>query len=108
VFTGIERPRVILALAQEGIDRSKSLFGATDENTLVLHAAELSIPPCKAEILPVDFKELRIKNSDRALASLALLASKNRVISRPMLEKALEYRFTDAALESAKELLALL
>jgi len=52
----------------------------------------------------VNFKAQKIKPQDWALASLALLAKKDRVISMDMLKAALAVRFKKTILETAVEL----
>jgi 2-oxoglutarate/2-oxoacid ferredoxin oxidoreductase subunit beta len=44
-YTGIQKPGVILALAEEGVTRRKGLFGTLDQGTLILKAAGVELPP---------------------------------------------------------------
>ena len=53
----------------------------------------------------IDFKAQKIKSHDRALASLAILARMNQVITFEMLEKALENRFGKKVLDNALALI---
>ena len=55
VYTGIDRPTVVLALSQEGVDRRKQLFNRLDSNTLVVRDQGVDLPPCHARLYPVDF-----------------------------------------------------
>ncbi|MFH2219315.1 MAG: thiamine pyrophosphate-dependent enzyme [Pseudomonadota bacterium] len=103
-FTGIDRPTVILALGQEGVDRRKRLFARLDAGTLVIQANGIEVPPTSARIYPVDFKAQKIKTSDWALAALSILAKLNRVIHPYMLRSALKSKFTAPVLESALDL----
>ena len=57
-----------------------------------------------ATVQEIDFKGQKIKTQDWALAALAVLARKNRVISMEMLKAALGIRFQKTILESAMEL----
>jgi pyruvate/2-oxoacid:ferredoxin oxidoreductase beta subunit/Pyruvate/2-oxoacid:ferredoxin oxidoreductase gamma subunit len=103
-YTGIERPDVVLALSQEGVDRRKHLFDSLDNSALILQAPGVSIPSCKGEILQVSFKSQKIKSTDWALAALIVLAKKNRVIHLEMLKSALKYKFRNNLLESSLDL----
>jgi pyruvate/2-oxoacid:ferredoxin oxidoreductase beta subunit/Pyruvate/2-oxoacid:ferredoxin oxidoreductase gamma subunit len=104
-FTGIERPSVIVALDQEGVDRRKGMFAELDSRTLILQAKGVTLPQCKARVHPADFKSLGIKKQDWALASLAMLARMNEVIGPEMLECALKIRFKGKSLEAVLELI---
>jgi len=103
-YTGIERPDVVLALSQEGVDRRKRLFNSLDNSALILQAPGVSIPSCKAEILQLNFKSQKIKSIDWALAAIIVLAKMNRVIHLDMLKSALKYKFRDNLLESSLDL----
>ncbi len=100
-YTGIERPTVVVALAQEGVARRKKLFSVLPPEVLVLRAADVELPPCSAEVVTLDFKAMQIKGQDRALAALAWLAAHKRSITIEMLKEALELRFKGKALESS-------
>jgi pyruvate/2-oxoacid:ferredoxin oxidoreductase beta subunit/Pyruvate/2-oxoacid:ferredoxin oxidoreductase gamma subunit len=100
-YTGIERPSTVIVLAAEGIARRKTLWGRLTESALVLAAAGLAIPDTAAAVESVDFKALKIKSPDWALAALACLARKSRVLSLEMLEAALALRFKGRVLEQA-------
>ncbi len=102
-FTGIDRPAVVIALADEGVHRRKALFGQLSGDVLVLTAKGIELPTCAAQVVELDFKAKKIKPQDWALAALAWLADKNQVISRQMLKSALELRFTGKVLESAMD-----
>ncbi len=100
-YTGIEAPSVVIALGQEGVGRRKSMIAGLDEQALVIKAAGIDLPPCRAEIHEIDFKALEIKSQDRALAALAWLARKNQVLTPAMLKTALDLRFKGPVLEAA-------
>ncbi|MGB5992044.1 MAG: thiamine pyrophosphate-dependent enzyme [Desulfobacterales bacterium] len=104
-YTGIERPDVILALSQEGVDCRKRLFDSLDNSVLILQAPGVAIPSCKAEILQTNFKSQKIKSTDWALAALIVLAKMNRVIHLEMLKTALKYKFRNNILTSSLDLL---
>jgi 2-oxoglutarate/2-oxoacid ferredoxin oxidoreductase subunit beta len=103
-FTAIARPTVIIALDQEGVDRRQRLLADLDPGTLVLQAAGVTLPQSKARIQPADFKSRGIKKQDWALASLAMLAKMEQVITPAMLAAAVSIRFKGKALEAAREL----
>lgn len=94
-YTGIDNPSIILALASEGVERRKTLFENTTQDTTIIHEQNVKIPPCNASVFPVDFKGKGIKPQEWALASLAVLAGMNKVISLDMLQKAIELRFKE-------------
>lgn len=104
-YTGIERPGAIVALDQEGVDRRRALFEHLEEDTLVVQIGEVEIPACKARIHGVDLKSLGIKKPDWALASLAVLAHQERIISKEMLTEALKIRFKGKILESSLDII---
>jgi len=104
-YTGIERPGAIVALDQEGVDRRRALFDHLEEDTLVVQIGEVEIPACKARIHGVDLKSLGIKKPDWALASLAVLAHQERIISKEMLTEALKIRFKGKILENSLDII---
>ena len=104
-YTGIEKPRVIVALDQEGVDRRRAIFDQLEKESLVILVGDVKIPSCKARIHAVDLKALGIKKPDWALASLAVLARQEQIISMEMLTEALKIRFKDKVLESSLELI---
>lgn len=103
-YTGIVAPEVVLAVAPEGVERRKAVFGHLSENTLVIQAAGVELPSTRAQVHTVDFKAQGLKKVDWSLASLAVMAKLGRVISLEMLEDALEQRFKGKVLESSLEL----
>ncbi|WP_372683584.1 thiamine pyrophosphate-dependent enzyme [Desulfosarcina sp.] len=103
-YTGIERPNVVVALADEGVGRRKKMLTRLGGDTLIIKAAGVTLPETGATVQDVDFKAQKIKTQDWALASLALLAKKERVISMDMLKAALAVRFKKVILETAVEL----
>jgi len=103
-YTGIESPETVVALAQEGVDRKKSMFDKLTPSARVFAAKEVELPTTPAEVAEIDFKMRGVRPPDRALASLAILAAENRVLSGEMLEAALKIRFNAAVLEKATAL----
>jgi pyruvate/2-oxoacid:ferredoxin oxidoreductase beta subunit/Pyruvate/2-oxoacid:ferredoxin oxidoreductase gamma subunit len=104
-YTGIEMPSVVIALDQEGVDRRRSLFKHLEKDVLVIQISGVRIPASKARIQLVDLKDQGIKGTDRALASLAVLAKLKKVIRPEMLEAALRIRFRGKVLKSSLELI---
>ncbi|MGD8367376.1 MAG: thiamine pyrophosphate-dependent enzyme [Desulfobacterales bacterium] len=100
-FTGIESPRFVLALAQEGVNRKKAMIAGLDASAVIFRATDVDLPDTGAAVIDIDFKQKGIRPTDRALAALAMLAEKNEVISKEMLEAALKVRFKGEVLEKA-------
>lgn len=105
-FTGITRPRAVLALSRDGVDRRRALLEALPGDALIICPRGLDLPFAGANIMQIDCKALGIKSADRALAALAILARTGSVITTPMLDAALEARFTGELLEKARDLAA--
>ena len=103
-YTGIERPDVILALAPEGVERRRQMLEQVDGNTLILQAAGVDLPACRARIHAIDLKSQGIKKPDWALASAGVLAKLGRIINVEMLAAALKIRFKGKTLENSLEL----
>jgi Pyruvate/2-oxoacid:ferredoxin oxidoreductase gamma subunit len=104
-YTGIDMPSVVVALDQEGVDRRRGRFKHLAKGVLVIQISGVTIPASKARIHLVDFKDQGIKGTDRALASLAVLAKLKKVIRPEMLAAALRVRFKGSALKSSLELI---
>jgi len=101
-FTGIERPNVVLAIGPEGVTRRKDLFAALGPETLVIKPLAMETPATRAETMEIDFKAMRVKSPEMALATLAVLAKAERVITTDMLDRALAYRFSGKVLEASR------
>jgi len=100
-YTGIAQPSVVIALAPEGVAKRKKMLAGLSEDTLVIKAEDVDLPPCRAVIVEADFKAKKIKSQDRALAALALMAAQDNVLTMGMLKSALALRFKAAVLEMA-------
>jgi pyruvate/2-oxoacid:ferredoxin oxidoreductase beta subunit/Pyruvate/2-oxoacid:ferredoxin oxidoreductase gamma subunit len=105
-FTGIENPTVMVALDQEGVDRRRDLFDHLTKDTLIIQVSGVNLPANKARIHRVDFKAQGIKSPDWALASLAVLAKLNRIISADMLKAALSLKFKGKSYRAALEIIS--
>jgi Pyruvate/2-oxoacid:ferredoxin oxidoreductase gamma subunit len=92
-FTGIERPSVVVALAAEGVARRTKMLADLPEEALVIRAAGIDIPTCRANVVTVDLKAAGIREPDWALAALALMAGRGAAVSQAMLETAIDIRF---------------
>jgi Pyruvate/2-oxoacid:ferredoxin oxidoreductase gamma subunit len=100
-YTGIEDPSVVIALASEGVNRRRKMFAALSPQALVVKAAGVDLPECRARVVDIDFKARKIKSPDWALAALAVLAQRGTALNREMLTAALKLRFNRKVLEMA-------
>jgi len=91
-------------LSEEGVQRRKKLFPKLTKETFLLKEASVDIPETAASVREVDFKTMKIKKHDWALASLAYIASARKGITLDMLEFSLKSRFKPAVYESAMEI----
>lgn len=105
-YAGIGRPSVVVALGPEGVARRKKVFEGLDETSIVLQAAGVEVPVCRARLHRVDLKAQGMKGTDWALASLGVLAKLGQVIRPEMLKAAIESRLKGEALASALKLVA--
>jgi len=102
-YTGIESPTIVLALSAEGVQRRQYIFESLKPDTFVLREKSVSIPPTKANVIEIDYKKLKIKKSDWALASLGVLVKHDKALNRQMLESALKTRFNEKLYHIAME-----
>jgi 2-oxoglutarate/2-oxoacid ferredoxin oxidoreductase subunit beta len=105
LFTGVERPDVIVALAREGVVRKRDLFAEMSSTGRVILEKGLEIPATAARTMEIDFKEQGIKRTERALAALSLLAGTRDPITSEMLEQALRSSPKGEVLEKSLALL---
>jgi pyruvate/2-oxoacid:ferredoxin oxidoreductase beta subunit/Pyruvate/2-oxoacid:ferredoxin oxidoreductase gamma subunit len=94
-YAGIEIPTILLALSDEGVRQRQKLFPVLRESTFLIKEKSVSIPETIADIVEIDFKELKIKREDWALASLALMAKNEKALNVEMLQIALKLRFSE-------------
>ncbi len=104
-FTGISRPDVVIALAAEGVKRRNKMIQTLDKSTLIIKAGGVDLPQTDAKIVEIDFKAQKIKSPDRALASLAVMAKKGKIITMDMLRSALDVRFRGRVLDASLSLI---
>ena len=102
-YPGIESPSVVLALSDEGVQRRSKIFAALTPDTFVLKEKSVDIPETKADVVEIDFKELKIKKQDWALASLGVMAKNGKAINKDMLDYALKSRFNEKLYQIAME-----
>jgi len=102
-YTGIESPTVVLALSDEGVARRQKIFAALSKDTYVLKEASVAIPDTPARVEEIDFKAMKIKKTDWALASLAVLAKHEIVLNKDMLVFALKSRFNEKVFNLSME-----
>jgi pyruvate/2-oxoacid:ferredoxin oxidoreductase beta subunit/Pyruvate/2-oxoacid:ferredoxin oxidoreductase gamma subunit len=102
-YAGLETPSIVLALSDEGVQRRKKIFAKLGPDTLVVKEASVNIPETAAEVVTVDYKALKIKRHDWALASLGFLAKRGRGITEEMLIPALKVRFNEKVFGMAME-----
>ncbi len=102
-YTGLEAPAVVLALSDEGVARRQKIFAKLTPETFVLKDKSVTIPDTLAQVEEIDFKELKIRKQDWALASLGILAKKELVLTREMLISALKSRFNEKVFHLAME-----
>jgi Pyruvate/2-oxoacid:ferredoxin oxidoreductase gamma subunit len=100
-YTGIEDPSVVIALAPEGVKRCTKMLTSLSPATVAIKAAGVDLPPSEAVVIDLDFRKLRIKSADWALASLAVLARQNRVLTMAMLTEAMKLRFKKSVFDTA-------
>lgn len=102
-YAGIESPSIVIAISEEGVQRRKDIFASLNSSTIVLREKDIAIPETGAAVYEVDFKALKIKKHDWALASLAILARENLAITRESLFCAITTKFNEKVAKIAME-----
>jgi len=102
-YPGIESPSVVMALSDEGVQRRKKIFSTLKPGTFIVKEKSVAIPETPAEIFEIDFKALKIKRQDWALASLGVIAKREKAINTDMLNYALKSRFNEKVYQIAME-----
>lgn len=95
-FSGIENPDIIIAISEQGVNRRRDLFNNLSDKTIIIKSKDLEIDGINSKdskVINIDFKELKIKSTDRALGTLASLAAMGEIIDLNMLKKAIEFQF---------------
>jgi Pyruvate/2-oxoacid:ferredoxin oxidoreductase gamma subunit len=101
VFTGVEKPDIIVAISQEGVARHQNLFSKTGSHTRVIMAKGLEIPATSGQITEIDFKTHGFSKAEWALASVALLARTGDLVTFEELDHTLRQMLTGKDLHSA-------
>ncbi|NOX33301.1 MAG: 2-oxoglutarate synthase [Deltaproteobacteria bacterium] len=104
-YAGIKSPSVILALSDEGVLRRKKIFATLSPDAFILKEKSVTIPETCANVLEIDFRKLKIKKQDWALASLGVMAKKGKTINKKMLDHALKSRFNEKVYLLAMEII---
>jgi hypothetical protein len=102
-FHGSTDPSVVVALSQEGVNRREYFLLGLGANSLVMAVPDVELPGHLTRSQPLDFQSMQIKRADWAVATLALLAQKNVVLSTDMFYAALEMRFDGKSLAAARD-----
>ena len=105
IYTGVERPDVIVALAREGVMRKRELFAKMSPEGRVILKKGLEIPDTIAKIVEIDFQGHGIKRTEQALAALSLVARARDPITLEMLKEALRSSLENHALTGSLKLL---
>lgn len=100
-YAGLESPKIVIALSDEGVQRRIKLFDKLGADALVLAEKNVTLPETKAQVTWIDFKEFKVTRNDWALASLGMLASQNKGLSLDMLYFAMKKKFKPAVYEKA-------
>lgn len=101
-FTGIASPDVILALAQEGVERKRRIFDRVKDDCLIITAADVDLPASCCQMLKIDFQQqCGINFANRAVAALAVLACLHPVLSEDMFRAGLKHRLKSGQLGKA-------
>ncbi|MCP4114881.1 MAG: 2-oxoglutarate synthase [Desulfobacteraceae bacterium] len=104
-YAGIESPTVVIAISDEGVQRRHGMFATLTPETFVLKEKSVTIPGTPATVVEVDFKALKVRRRDWALASLGLLAKEGRGVTPEMLAFAVRERFNEKMAAIAMETL---
>jgi len=89
IYTGVEKPDVIVALSREGVVRRRDIFTKTRPHTRVILARGVEIPASDACICEIDFKAHGFSKAEWALAAIAVLARAGDPVTMEMLTSAL-------------------
>ncbi|CCK79474.1 thiamine pyrophosphate-dependent enzyme [Desulfobacula toluolica] len=102
-YPGIESPSVVLALSDEGVQRRNKIFASLKPDTFVFKEKKVSIPQTPGKVVEIDFRKLKIKKQDWAMASLGVMAKKEKAVNKEMLIHALKFCFNENRYLTAME-----
>lgn len=109
-YSGIESPDIIIAISEQGVRRRSDLFKNLSDQTVVIKSKDLEIDGLNStdsRVINIDFKEMKIKSTDRALGALASLSAMGSIIDLNMLKKVIEFKFKGKAkiIDSSMEII---
>jgi pyruvate/2-oxoacid:ferredoxin oxidoreductase beta subunit/Pyruvate/2-oxoacid:ferredoxin oxidoreductase gamma subunit len=93
-FTGIGEPDIILALADEGVERRKNTIRQAKTDCLIVREAGVALPETAARVITFDSDALRISTTQRAMTAVSLLVQHQSTLDMEMLRLGLKHRFT--------------
>lgn len=102
-YPGIESPSVVLALSAEGVQRRKKIFANLKPETFIVKEKSVDIPETRADVFEIDFKALKIKKQDWALASLGVMAKNEKAVNKEMLDYSLTSYFNEKVYQKARD-----
>lgn len=92
-YTGITKPKVIVCVAQEGINRRKKIFESINSETVVLAWPGLDIPPTAAKVEIFSPDGVKIRKKERGMALLARLAQMEICFTQLALENGIKNKY---------------
>ncbi len=92
-YTGIGSPALVLCVAAEGVVRRRQVFCTLGEEAVVVKDSTLTIPETRARVVDLDFGNLNIRSSERALAALAVVAGEGVLLTSEMLAAGIHHRY---------------
>lgn len=104
-YTGIDRPGLIVVIADEAVARKKRVFAEVGSECLIIKAADIQIPETSGEVIEIDFAAYRITSNQRALASLALITRQLAGLSRGMLFNGMHSKLNSTQMDEAVSLI---
>lgn len=93
-YTGITNPKVVVCVAQEGVDRRKKLFESIGPDTVVLTWPGLDIPTTAANVETFALEGLKITKKQRSMALITRLAQMEIIINGEGLENGIKTKYT--------------
>ena len=105
IYTGVEKPDVIVALSREGVTRKRNIFSKAPSESRVILAKGVEIPASNARICEIDFKAHAFSKTEWALAALVLLARTGDPVTIEMLTSALRQTSQGNSLQASLEAL---
>ncbi len=104
-YTGISNPKVIVCVAQEGVDRRKKMFESFGSETVVLTWPGLDIPATSAKIEIFSPKGVKVTKKQRGMALLARLAQMESVFDQKALESGIKNKYTGKLRDQSMDLI---